>query len=78
LPNVANELDIRPTVNIKFDGVAKQRIDISIPVAGLATDHDYMLGWLGQSAWGPRIAVIDTLRVDGDKPHHGRTRPKQR
>ncbi|HMJ82987.1 MAG TPA: Ig-like domain-containing protein, partial [Vicinamibacterales bacterium] len=66
VPNIANEIHINRTVNITFEGIAKQRIDLSIPLNGLPADRDYFLGYLGQSVWGPRVAMIDTLRVDGD------------
>jgi len=65
VPNIANEIHINRTIHIAFDGVAKQRIDVSIPLNGLPTDRNYFLGMLGQSVWGPRVAIMDLLRVDG-------------
>jgi RHS repeat-associated protein len=46
---------------------AKNRLDVSIPVpAGFdPTGKTLLLGWLGDSIRGPRIMVVDTLRVDG-------------
>jgi len=65
VPDFAAEMRANRTVNLTFDGVSKQRIDISFPINGLPTDRDYFLGWLGQSVWGPRVAVVDTIRIDG-------------
>jgi RHS repeat-associated protein len=65
VPNVASELTLYRTVNLTFDGEAKARIDVSFPINGLDASRSYYLGWLGQSVWGPRVAVVDTLRVDG-------------
>ena len=65
VPSFADEMRANRTVNLTFDGVSKQRIDISFPINGLPLDRDYFLGWLGQSVWGPRVAVVDTIRIDG-------------
>ncbi len=46
---------------------AKTRLDVSLPIpAGVdPTGKSFLLGWLGDSVRGPRIMVVDTLRVDG-------------
>ncbi len=56
------------SVNVQFDGTAKKRIDIELPVPpNTDTSKPLYLGYLGQSIRGPRVMIADTLRID-----HGR------
>lgn len=69
VPNVGTELGLSGGVKLDFscgDCVAKHRLDVTIPVpAGTDTTKRFLLGWLGDSVRGPRIMIVDTLRVDG-------------
>ena len=66
VPDVTGELNLHKAFKLNFDGVSHERIDVSIPMpAGLPTDRQYVLGWLGQSTQGPRVAIVDTMRIDG-------------
>ncbi|HEX8170970.1 MAG TPA: Ig-like domain-containing protein [Thermoanaerobaculia bacterium] len=69
VPNFDQELHWVKTLDLHFDGTAKQRIEVSIPrPANLPLDgHDYLIGLLGQSSRGPRIAIEALLHPEGDK-----------
>jgi RHS repeat-associated protein len=45
---------------------ANKRLDVSIPVRGTLdpAGHNFVLGWLGDSVRGPRMMIVDTLRVE--------------
>jgi len=63
VPRVFEELDIVSSVTLKFEGRARQRLQLSLPVpAGTAlADHKFILGHLGESVRGPRMMAVDTL-----------------
>ncbi|MBV9494352.1 MAG: Ig-like domain-containing protein [Acidobacteria bacterium] len=53
-------------VNVQFDGIAKKQIDLSVPTpSGFDTSRGAYLGQLGMSVRGPRIMVVDAMRLDG-------------
>jgi RHS repeat-associated protein len=49
--------------------VAKKRLDLSIPVPSSPdpTGRNLVLGWLGDSVRGPRIMIVDTVRLENGK-----------
>ncbi|HYI12031.1 MAG TPA: Ig-like domain-containing protein [Thermoanaerobaculia bacterium] len=63
VPRVFDELNIVSSVTLKFEGRARQRLQLSLPVpAGTAlADNKFILGFLGESVRGPRIMAVDTL-----------------
>ncbi|HJT17855.1 MAG TPA: Ig-like domain-containing protein, partial [Thermoanaerobaculia bacterium] len=65
VPSFADSLTYAAGVNLQFDGTANKRIDIELPVPP-NTDpaKPLYLGYLGQSARGPRVMIVDTLRTD--------------
>jgi RHS repeat-associated protein len=69
VPSFDHDLAFAAGVNLQFDGVANKRIDVEIPVpAGFTPPaNELMLGWLGQSSRGPRIMIIDTIRIANNK-----------
>jgi RHS repeat-associated protein len=68
VPNIHNELNFYRGVQLTFDCgdcTAHNRLDVTIPVpAGTDTSRNFLLGWLGDSVRGPRVMVVDTLRID--------------
>jgi RHS repeat-associated protein len=68
VPGIADDMRLQKAVKLDFAGTARQRIDISLPLAPDAPrDVQYLLGMLYQSARGPRVALIDTLRIEDDR-----------
>ncbi|MBW3565715.1 MAG: DUF2235 domain-containing protein [Acidobacteria bacterium] len=48
--------------------VAREKLQISIPVPSDApADRQWLLGRLGESTRGPRVMIVDTLRIDGNQ-----------
>src|SRR5205823_912493 len=49
--------------------VAKKRLDLSIPVPASPdpAGRNLVLGWLGDSVRGPRIMIVDTVRVENGR-----------
>jgi RHS repeat-associated protein len=76
VPSIHDEMNFYRGVNLTFDCtvgggdanncVAKKRLDVSIPVpTGLDSNgRNFLLGWLGDSVRGPRVMIVDTLRVE--------------
>ncbi|HEX2836340.1 MAG TPA: Ig-like domain-containing protein [Thermoanaerobaculia bacterium] len=69
IPEVEAENEYVASVDIQFDGVAKKRLDIEVPVPpGFDTNgKDFLLAWKGESVRGPRLAVMDLLRIEGGR-----------
>lgn len=69
VPSFDHDLAFAAGVNLQFDGVANKRIDVEIPVPAGFTQptSELMLGWLGQSSRGPRIMIVDTIRIANNK-----------
>ncbi|MFL6244945.1 MAG: Ig-like domain-containing protein [Thermoanaerobaculia bacterium] len=67
VPQFDAELNFSGAVQVKFDGVAKKRMQIEMKAPENASAaKTYFLGYLGQSIRGPRVELADTLRlVDG-------------
>ncbi len=66
VPNLASELHLNGGVRIDFDGIAQKPLELTIPApAGTSITPQYFLGMLGQSTRGPRIEIVDTLRLVG-------------
>ena len=64
----ASEVSSTAGVKVQFDGVSKKRIDIELPVAtNIDTSKPAYLGYLGQSIRGPRVMIVDTLRIEGGR-----------
>ncbi|MDQ6799900.1 MAG: DUF6531 domain-containing protein, partial [Acidobacteriota bacterium] len=62
----ASELTYAAGVTVQFDGVAKKRIDIELPIPPNTNPSiPIYLGYLGQSIRGPRVMIVDTLRSEG-------------
>jgi hypothetical protein len=68
IPNLASELHLNGGVRVDFEGIAQKPLELSIPApAGASSATQYFLGMLGHSTRGPRIEIVDTLRLDGGK-----------
>ncbi|HXG59336.1 MAG TPA: Ig-like domain-containing protein, partial [Thermoanaerobaculia bacterium] len=69
VPNFDAELNFAAGIKLDFAGLAKKPLEIEIPVpAGLdTTNRTFVLGHLGESVRGPRIMIVDTLRVANGK-----------
>ncbi|MEA2327679.1 MAG: hypothetical protein QOE68_2638, partial [Thermoanaerobaculia bacterium] len=66
VPNLTSELHLSATIHVDFDGVAQKPLQLSIPAPSDASaSKSYFLGTLGHSIRGPRIEIIDTLRLSG-------------
>ncbi|MGK2860042.1 MAG: Ig-like domain-containing protein [Thermoanaerobaculia bacterium] len=66
VPNFDQELDFISGVKVDFEGVARKRLQVEIPLPSSAnTSRPFYLGYLGQSIRGPRIMITDTMRVSG-------------
>jgi len=67
VPNVQNELNFYQGVRIDFSCApctSNNRLDVSIPVPpGSDPSRNYLLGLLGDSVRGPRVMIVDTLRI---------------
>ncbi|PYQ56602.1 MAG: hypothetical protein DMF58_20295, partial [Acidobacteria bacterium] len=68
MPSFANQLAYTASVNVQFDGTAKKRIDIDLPIPpNTDTSKPLFLGYLGQSIRGPRVMIVDTLRLESGR-----------
>jgi RHS repeat-associated protein len=68
VPNFENELDFQGGLSIQFEGKAKKPLEIDIPApANAPPNGQYALAWLGESTRGPRLMIIDTLRLENGK-----------
>ena len=67
VPNFANEIRFHRAITINFDGVAQKKIEVSLPINGLPTDEDYILGYADESSRGPRVSIASLMRVEGDQ-----------
>ncbi|HVR39063.1 MAG TPA: Ig-like domain-containing protein [Thermoanaerobaculia bacterium] len=68
VPKFDQELHFSAGVEVKFDGVAKKRMQLDVPApAGASAAKSYFLGYLGQSIRGPRIELADSLRLENGK-----------
>ncbi|HET8799231.1 MAG TPA: Ig-like domain-containing protein, partial [Thermoanaerobaculia bacterium] len=66
--NFDAELNWSAGVQLRFDGVAKERLQLEIPATGaIDASKQHLLALLGQSMRGPRLMIVDTLRADGTK-----------
>jgi len=64
VPNLAAELHLGPMIHVGFDGIAQKPLQLVIPApAGTDPAKSYFLGSLEHSSRGPRINLIDTLRL---------------
>ncbi|HEX9161477.1 MAG TPA: Ig-like domain-containing protein, partial [Thermoanaerobaculia bacterium] len=65
VPNVDSELGLGTAVTLDFTGVAKTPLVVELAAPPDATPSTpYYLGRLGDSVLGPRIEIVDTLRLD--------------
>ncbi|HKB79239.1 MAG TPA: Ig-like domain-containing protein, partial [Thermoanaerobaculia bacterium] len=65
VPSFSADLAYGAGVDVAFPGMAKKRIDIQVPVLPNATPgKPFYLGYLGQSIRGPRVMIVDTLRLE--------------
>ncbi|HUP60264.1 MAG TPA: Ig-like domain-containing protein [Thermoanaerobaculia bacterium] len=68
VPRLDTELNWSAGVQLDFTGVAKQRLQLDIPAPpGTDPVRPYLLALLGQSMRGPRLMIVDTLRVEGGR-----------
>ncbi len=68
VPNIDKELGFAGAVTIDFPGVAKKRLEIEIAApAGASPQTAYYLGRLGISVLGPRVEIVDTLRLENGR-----------
>jgi RHS repeat-associated protein len=66
VPSFANDLAYATSVELRFDGIAKKRLDVEMPLpAGTDTSRTWLLGWLGQSLRGPRVMIVDLVNAGG-------------
>ncbi len=65
IPSFDSELNYVASIRLDFDGMAKERINVELPVpSGIDTNNrTFLLAWRGESSRGPRLMVADTLRV---------------
>jgi len=66
LPNFAAEFEIQAAVRVEFEGRPKKTLNLELPLPAnyVPGTRRHYLGWLGQSIRGPRMAIVDTLRVE--------------
>jgi RHS repeat-associated protein len=69
VPSLEAENEYAGSVKVDFDGVANKPLAVQLPVpAGFDTaGKQFILAEKGQSVRGPRLAVIDLMRVEGGK-----------
>jgi RHS repeat-associated protein len=68
VPGIDNDMRLQRAVKLDFVGTARKRIDVTFPLAADAPrDVQYLLGMLYQSSRGPRVALIDTLRIEDNR-----------
>ncbi|HYO76846.1 MAG TPA: Ig-like domain-containing protein, partial [Thermoanaerobaculia bacterium] len=67
VPAFSNELDYGASVELTFDGVAKKRLQVSLPIPATldAANRGWYLGYLGASSRGPRVMLVDVMHVAG-------------
>jgi RHS repeat-associated protein len=61
VPRFEQELGFGAAVELRFDGIAKKRIDVDLPVPeGLnPAGRTWYAGYLGDSIRGPRVMIVD-------------------
>jgi RHS repeat-associated protein len=69
IPSLEAENEYAGSVKVDFDGVANKPLVVELPVpSGFDTaGKDFILAEKGMSLRGPRLAVIDLMRVSGGK-----------
>ena len=69
VPSFDHDLHFSAAARVDFDGIANKRLQLEIPVPAnfQMPDHELMLGRLGESIRGPRIMIVDTIRVADGK-----------
>lgn len=68
VPHFDDQLAYTASLDINFDGVAKKRLEVELPVPpNTDTNKLFLLGWLGQSIRGPRVMIVDTLAIANGK-----------
>ncbi|MDP9191455.1 MAG: Ig-like domain-containing protein [Acidobacteriota bacterium] len=69
VPNLSAELQFHAGVRVEFEGRTKKPLDLELPLPPnfIAGGRRFYLGLLGESIRGPRVAIVDTLRVEGGK-----------
>ena len=69
VPSLEAENEYAGSVKVDFDGVANKPLTVQMPVpTGFDTSgKQFILAEKGQSVRGPRLAVIDLMRVEGGK-----------
>ncbi len=68
VPAFDNDLNFSTAINLQFEGTAKEPLQVDIPApAGVDPARTWILGFLGQSVRGPKIEIVDFLRVSGGK-----------
>jgi RHS repeat-associated protein len=61
VPKFDVELGFGTAVELRFDGIARKRIDLDLPIpaALTTTGRTWYAGYLGQSIRGPRVMIVD-------------------
>ncbi|HEY6211627.1 MAG TPA: Ig-like domain-containing protein, partial [Vicinamibacterales bacterium] len=68
VPAFDNDLDFAAAINLQLDGTAKEPLQIDFPApANADPNRTWILGHLGDSVRGPKIEIVDFLRVAGGK-----------
>ncbi len=75
VPGFAQQIGFGSAVELKFDGIAKKRIDLDLPVpAGLdPANRLWYAGYLGESIRGPRVMIVDLAYAANGRFHTGLT-----
>ena len=65
VPSFNDELRFAAGVTLTFDGVANERLQLSLPIpSGLdPAGGNWTLGYLGESVRGPRVMIVDLLSI---------------
>lgn len=64
VPSFSTDLGYSTSVSLQFAGIANKRLDVELPIpAGADTSQPFYLGRLGDSVRGPRVMIVDILRV---------------
>ncbi|HUR79583.1 MAG TPA: Ig-like domain-containing protein, partial [Thermoanaerobaculia bacterium] len=69
VPGFDQQLGFGAAVELRFDGIARKRIDLDLPVPNGVdtTNRTWYAGYLGDSIRGPRVMIVDLAYASGDR-----------
>ncbi|HWS71917.1 MAG TPA: hypothetical protein VN605_07365, partial [Thermoanaerobaculia bacterium] len=67
VPSFSHDFSFAAGVKLAFEGTSHKPLDVELPATNLDASKSYYLGVLGQSIRGPRVMIVDLLRLESSK-----------